>query len=154
MTNFPTFLVRIARLDDAAQLVELCAQLGYPISVEDIRSHLDHILRDDTQRIWVAETDGSILAGWIHGMKQWLLESPPRIELGGLVVRDVYRHQGVGGQLLKMAEEWARDEGCSEVHLRSNIIRNTAHVFYQNRGYAQVKTQYAFTKPIPPWKSD
>lgn len=150
MANQLPFLIRIAHLQDASQLAELCGQLGYPVSVEDVRIHLEHILPDDTQRIWVAETDGSTLVGWIHGIKQWLLESPPRVELGGLVVRDGYRHLGVGGQLLEMAEKWASEEGCFEVHLRSNIIRNAAHVFYQNHGYAQIKTQYAFSKPIRP----
>lgn len=60
MANQLPFLIRIARLEDASQLAELCGQLGYPVSVEDVRIHLEHILPDDAQRIWVAETDGSM----------------------------------------------------------------------------------------------
>lgn len=143
-----SIIIRIARLEDTDQLAELCAQLGYPISVELVRHNLIHLLADSSQKVWVAETVDRILVGWIHGIHEWLLESAPRIELGGLVVRKDYRHQGVGSLLLDTVEKWAAEIGCVEVHLRSNTLRTEAHTFYKNHGYTQIKTQFAFSKPI------
>jgi GNAT superfamily N-acetyltransferase len=50
--------------------------------------------------------------------------------------------------LLSRAEEWARENGCRAIGLRSNAIRDRAHAFYERHGYAHVKTQKAFRKQL------
>jgi GNAT superfamily N-acetyltransferase len=75
-----------------------------------------------------------------------LLESDVRAEVNGLVVADGERSAGAGAKLLEAAEEWARKRGCRGMNVRSNVIRERAHKFYERQGYEHYKTQKAFRK--------
>jgi GNAT superfamily N-acetyltransferase len=54
----------------------------------------------------------------------------------------------VGARLLASAEEWARKRGCKSMSVRSNVIRERAHKFYERNGYEHYKTQKAFRKKL------
>ncbi|MUL37144.1 GNAT family N-acetyltransferase [Gloeocapsopsis dulcis] len=68
--------------------------------------------------------------------------------MGGLVVDENYHGSGIGRQLLLQIEQWASQQGCESVYLRSNIIRKQAHVFYEKMGYSYIKTSLAFHKHL------
>jgi ribosomal protein S18 acetylase RimI-like enzyme len=76
------------------------------------------------------------------------IASNPRVEIGGLVVDESCRSQGVGRLLMARVEEWARSNGFTEARLRSNVIRESAHLFYENLGYRVNKTQKSFLKTL------
>ena len=76
------------------------------------------------------------------------VEAEARAEVSGLVVDERFRSQRVGESLLARAEQWARENGCQSIGLRSNVIRDRAHAFYERHGYAHVKTQKAFRKSL------
>jgi GNAT superfamily N-acetyltransferase len=94
-----------------------------------------------------AEADGKIL-GWVHAHLYNLLVDDPEIEIGGLVVDETVRGQRIGEQLMRAAEAWTLEKGCSSVYLRSNVIRTRAHEFYKRLGYSILKSQYAFRKVL------
>jgi GNAT superfamily N-acetyltransferase len=50
--------------------------------------------------------------------------------------------------LLDAAEKWARGKKCKGMSVRSNVIRDRAHAFYERQGYLHIKTQKAFRKPL------
>src|SRR5438105_3831593 len=81
-------------------------------------------------------------------LQQRLLESEVRAEVNGLVVADGHRSLGAGAQLLAAAEDWARKHGCKGMSVRSNVIREGAHKFYERNGYEHYKTQKSFRKPL------
>jgi len=145
MTNEVT--IRPARAEDAGRVAVLSGQLGYPASEEDIRRRLAAIERDGRGAVYVAEADGQAI-GWVHVYSAPQLESDPHAEIGGLVVDEAHRGRGVGQMLMRKAEEWAREHGCREVRVRSNVIREQAHVFYERIGYSNIKTQKAFRKAL------
>jgi GNAT superfamily N-acetyltransferase len=130
--------VRLASLRDAAVLAGLATQLGYPSSRRDVEARLSRVLDDPKHRVLVAEARGRIL-GWAHAYLCCVIQSDPYVELGGLVVDESYRGGGVGGKLVSRVEEWAHENGCRTVSVRSNVIRQDAHRFYMYQGYAQVK---------------
>ena len=49
---------------------------------------------------------------------------------------------------MQRAEEWAREKGCATVGVRSNVIRERAHAFYERIGYKHIKTQKSFHKEL------
>jgi GNAT superfamily N-acetyltransferase len=69
-------------------------------------------------------------------------------EVGGLVVDENHRGRGIGRILMQHAEQWARGRGCETVCVRSNVVRERAHVFYQGIGYDNIKTQRMFLKVL------
>jgi GNAT superfamily N-acetyltransferase len=140
--------IRRAKGADAAQIAVLTGQLGYPASTAQIRERLGRIQPVSQNAIFVAEAANYGLVGWLHVSKEPLLESEMRAEVNGLVVAEGQRSLGAGARLLTAAEEWARKHGCKEMSVRSNVIRERAHKFYERNGYEHFKTQKSFRKPL------
>jgi GNAT superfamily N-acetyltransferase len=86
--------------------------------------------------------------GWLHVSREALLECDVRAEVNGLVVAEAQRSLGAGVRLLAAAEDWARKHGCASMSVRSNVIRERAHKFYERNGYEHYKTQKSFRKPL------
>jgi len=63
-----------------------------------------------------------------------------------LVVNEAYRGKGIGEKLLAGIEDWAKERGIQAVFLRSNIVREEAHRFYEKVGYKNTKTSKIFWK--------
>jgi len=140
--------IRRAKSADAAQLAVLTGQLGYPATTAQIRERLQRIQPVSQNAVFVADAANHGVVGWLHVSKEPLLESEMRAEVNGLVVAEGQRSLGAGAQLLAAAEEWARRHGCKEMSVRSNVIRERAHRFYERQGYEHYKTQKSFRKPL------
>jgi GNAT superfamily N-acetyltransferase len=140
--------VRRARAADLPHLVPLCEQLGYPSKPEDVARRLAGIESLPEHAVFVAEAAGGALAGFVSVFVMRTLESNPFAEIGALVVDETRRSRGVGEQLVEQAEKWARENGCALVRLRSNVIRDRAHKFYERMGFQHYKTQKAFRKSL------
>lgn len=135
---------------DAAALVPLCGQLGYPATLRQVERRLRLLLGQPGQGLLGAETADGQLVGWVHVQSRYVFESDPFAEICGLVVDEHARGHGAGRDLVAAAEHWAIAEGHTVIRVRSNVIRTATHRFYQNRGYAIQKSQISFTKPLTP----
>lgn len=142
-----TLTIKLATEQDSSQLARLAGQLGYPSSAEQVVTRLVRIHSQPDQAIFIAEVDGRI-AGWVHIYACPTVESELYTEIGGLVVDENSRGQGVGKALMVQAETWSRELGIHKVRLRSNILRQEAHQFYEAIGYKKIKSQYTFHKTI------
>lgn len=139
--------IRRAEERDAARLAELSGQLGYPATKEQIIERLRWILAASGHTVFVAESDEGV-SGWLHVSVEHLLETGLRAEINGLIVDEASRSEGAGKLLLDAAEAWAHGQGCPVINLRSNVIRDRAHIFYLRNGYEHYKTQKAFRKKL------
>lgn len=140
--------IRAATEADAARIAELSGQLGYPSTTEDILRRMRSLVPAVNHALMVAETPAGDVIGWIHVSVNPLIESDVRAEINGLVVAEGHRSLGAGRVLLEEAERWARERGCRMVSLRSNVIRDRAHRFYERLGYEHYKTQKTFRKML------
>lgn len=141
-------LVRRARSSDASRLAELSGELGYPATPGEITRRLCKMKAASPNALFVAESRDARVVGWAHVSVTHLLEAGTRAELNGLIVADGERSLGAGARLLEAAEEWARKRGCPSMSVRSNVIRELAHKFYERQGYEHYKTQKAFRKAL------
>jgi ribosomal protein S18 acetylase RimI-like enzyme len=140
--------VRGARDSDATPLAGLAGQLGYGSTAREIEDRLAGMAGSRDHAVFVAEEPGGKIAGFVGVYINRAVESDARAEISGLVVDDLTRSQGVGKRLLDRAEEWARERGCRAIGLRSNVIRERAHAFYERHGYRVIKTQKSFRKDL------
>jgi GNAT superfamily N-acetyltransferase len=141
--------VRRARLADVPRLAELSGQLGYPATTKEMTQRMRRVLKEKHGACFVATkcVDGQVI-GWIHVSATPLMEVPARAEINGLVVEETIRSQGAGRLLLDAAEEWAKKHGAKSMSVRSNVLRERAHQFYERNCYEHYKTQKAFRKPL------
>ena len=140
--------IRPAHHCDHERIAELAGQLSYPSTPEEIARRLEGLQRTAETAVFVAELEAGEIAGWIAVFVYRTVEADARAEVSGLVVDERFRSQRVGEHLLARAEEWARGNGCQAIALRSNVIRDRAHKFYERHGYVHIKTQKAFRKQL------
>ena len=141
------YSIRPMKSGDCAAVAELCGQLGYPATPREIRARFDSITARGFGAVLVAENDG-LLVGWVHAAVAPVLEADLYAEIAGLVVDASCRSQGIGAALVESAEAWARTAGCRAMRVRSRVMRERAHAFYERRGYVRIKTQHAFEKQL------
>ena len=126
----------------------MAGQPNYRSTPEEIARRLQGLNGSREAAVFVAELAAGEIAGWIAVFVYRTVEADARAEVSGLVVDERFRSQGVGERLLARAEEWARENSCQAIGLRSNVIRDRAHSFYERHGYAHVKTQKTFRKQL------
>ena len=139
--------IRRAKAADVPRIAELSGELGYPASVQEMRQRFGQIKPAARHAVFVAEFENMVV-GWIHVSITPLLEVARRAEVNGLIVAEHHRSLGAGAKLLDAAEVWARGKECQGMSVRSNVIRDRAHAFYERQGYTHFKTQKAFRKKL------
>jgi GNAT superfamily N-acetyltransferase len=142
------YSIRQARETDSAEIARLASQLGYPASEGAIRKRLQRLITSSSDVVFIAESAGSGLVGWIHGVLSQFLESDYRVEIAGLVVDERFQRRGVGRNLVTRVESWAVEHGVEQASVRCRTTRAEAHRFYENLGYSQAKTQIVFRKSL------
>ncbi len=140
--------IRSVRLNDALQIAELSSQLGYPAEVEHVRIYLGQIIQDVAHSFFVTDDRTGLILGWVHVFKTKRVFKEPFAEVGGLIVDENNRGKGVGQQLINEAEEWARQNECPTMLIRTNVIRTDSHAFYLDEGYSLLKQQKVFKKEL------
>lgn len=140
--------IRAACPEDYPRMAELAGQLGYPAAPEEVARRIAGMQRSSEHAVFVAQLPDGQIAGWIGVFVYRCVEANARAEISGLVVDDRFRSRSIGLRLLERAEEWARQNGCNIVTLRSNVIRERAHGFYERHGYVHTKTQKSFRKEL------
>lgn len=139
--------IRIATQKDSGHIAELSGQLGYPVEPKEIYERLFELLQSPNHKIFVAEESG-VLFGWVACEKRLLLESGFIYEIVGLIVDKNARRKNVGRQLVEAAEQWAVSLSADVIRVRSNILREESHPFYEAIGFTKGKTQHAYFKTL------
>lgn len=142
------FAIRPATLADAPAIAALAGELGYPTSSRDAGSRLQNVLHDSEQAVFVAEALSSGVIAWIHVFVARRLLAAPFSDVGGLVVAQDFRGSGIGQQLVDTALTWTHDQGISSIRIRTNVVRESAHGFYEALGFRREKSQHVYIKEI------
>ena len=120
--------------------------LGIPVTDECLSDTYGKMSGDDRYSTFVAEADGRIV-GLVTTVTAMAIGHPNGYtKINGLGVLPEYRNRGIGGMLLKRAEELAMENGTGYVGLASGFMREEAHAFYERMGYR--KTSFWFSKSL------
>lgn len=69
------------------------------------------------------------------------IESGYFVEIIGLVVDENYRSFGIGNMLIDYARNWTQAKGIKKLRVRTNIVRQRTHAFYERNGFTLCKEQ-------------
>jgi GNAT superfamily N-acetyltransferase len=133
---------------DLPEVVALAEQLGYPVSEDEAFRHMSAIEQDPDHVVLVAADSQGKVVGWVHVFLARRVFMPLRADLGGLVVDEAIRGKSIGEKLMGAVEEWASQMGCGRFIVRSNVVREEAHRFYERLGYKTFKQQAVLRKEL------
>jgi aminoglycoside 6'-N-acetyltransferase I len=117
---------------------------------ENTRECEELVSQNDRFSIFVSE-EGERLTGFIEvGLRLYAegCETSPVGYIEGWYVAPERRKTGTGRELVKVAEEWARLRGCSEMasdSILENVEGQQAHI---RLGYTEVERQVCFRKSL------
>lgn len=155
--------VRPARDNDAGGLIALVGACfaDYPGCVLAVDAEMPHLKAIDTAfarlrgRAWVAERQGGV-AGVIAVKPA---AAPRTMELTTLYVGHAARRQGLGGRLVGLVEDEARERRAQWVELWTDTRFTDAHRLYERLGYHRLPEtreledlsdtiEYHYVKPL------
>ncbi len=120
--------------------------LGYNCELNKLNTRINEMLKRGNYQIFVA-CDNDKVVGYIGCVSYLAFELENEgMKIIALAVSKEYRKKGIGTQLLKTAEQWAKENNIEVVLLNSGLPREKAHAFYESQGY--FKKSYGFIKKI------
>jgi GNAT superfamily N-acetyltransferase len=140
-------VIRELKLEDAAGVNRLSAQLGYSQSIENTSNQIERILSRNDHAAFVATTNNEVL-GWIHSFQTLYLESVPFVEIGGLVIDEKHRSKGIGKALINRVKEWCLQQEIHQLRVRTQTKRFDAQRFYAAFGFNEIKEQKVYQLDI------
>ena len=75
-------------------------------------------------------------------------ETSPVAFLEGIYVRPEQRRRGVGRALVAAAEQWGREQGCSEMGSDALLANDESHRFHGGAGFEETERVVYFRKPL------
>ncbi len=148
-------IVRMARVDDAACIAVLATQVWlHTYATQGISAAISHytrtelipekylaLLNDPRARLWVAEREACLIGFVVVQFDvPCPIRAPASAELQTLYVQEHFVGQGVGRQLLGVAEEMARTQTGLPLWLTVNVNNARAIEFYGRQGYTALGT--------------
>lgn len=130
-----------------AAIRALIHEWGYEADEAQVQAWVEALTASPLHDIWVAISDGEV-CGWLVAEQRIALGAGQICEITGLVVGAQFRRLGVGQQLIKTAEHWARQRQLGQLLVRSNITRVESHVFYPSIGFSFKKTSHVYEKAL------
>jgi aminoglycoside 6'-N-acetyltransferase I len=106
----------------------------HKVEMSDIYEH------SESQLVLVAETSNEKLIGFLEASIRPFVEDCHSENVGyleGWWIEPEYRRNGIGGKLVKMAENWARSRGCAEMASDSEIGNDLSLKAHLNLGYEE-----------------
>ena len=135
--------IRNISVNDSNSIVKLSNELGYTISLTEVDFLIESIINAKKQWAFVALKSNKIV-GFVHAFYALRLTTPAFIEIGGLIVSENERAQGIGQMLVEHVEQ--NLDHNLKIRIRCNMERKDAHRFYANLNYQKQKEQIVFVK--------
>jgi aminoglycoside 6'-N-acetyltransferase I len=151
-----TIRVRLARAPDTDVVARMFVELWPDGSLADHRAEAAVILSGPPPStlplvVFVAEVDGEV-DGFIEvGLRSHADGCDARRPVGfieGWYVEPEHRSKGVGGTLMRAAEDWARSQGCREMASDTWIDHESSQHAHEALGFEVVDRCVHFRKAL------
>jgi aminoglycoside 6'-N-acetyltransferase I len=134
------FTVRPLRETDLDDWFRLRKQLWDETGDDDQRTEMVDILDhfDESQYVLFAQTDENKLVGFLEASIRPFVEDCHTDHVGyleGWYVDPEFRDHGIGRELVKQAEAWARSKGCTEMASDAEVGNATSLEAHLNLNY-------------------
>lgn len=143
--------IRRATLADKNEWLRMRLALWPHESREALGQEMENILADDMSPVFLALRPDGTPGGFVEaGTRKYAdgCEAGPVGYIEGWYVDPDLRRQGVGGALIRAAEDWARDLGLTEMGSDTWLDNETSIRAHQKLGYEEKERLVHFGKKL------
>jgi GNAT superfamily N-acetyltransferase len=127
-------LVRIGGLPDATTLSELLYEFnGEALPPDHLARRMEQV--EGLETAFLGEVEGMPAGLLILRTAPTLSTAEDWAEINEMYVRPAFRRKGVGQALVERAVEYARNHGCTEIHLLTDATNVAAQSFHGACGF-------------------
>ena len=132
--------------------LDLALKLWSDESVEEMDRSLKNIFQSPREAGFLAKDDRdkaigfmnlSLRSDYVPGANQ-----SPVAYIEGIYVKDEYRKQGVGKELIQYAQKWAVERGCVELASDALLENTASYEFHTKVGFQEVERVVTFIKKV------
>ncbi|WP_286268648.1 GNAT family N-acetyltransferase [Thalassotalea hakodatensis] len=136
----------LANNDDYDHVLEVLLQLRPQYNKKTLAEQIKKQQQTGYNIVYVKD-NGKVLAvaGFVIGEK---LAWGKYLYVDDLVTNEAFRSAGIGHDILTWLEEFAKEQGCSQLHLDSGVQRYSAHKFYLREGFVIASHHFSKTELV------
>lgn len=146
-----SFTIRRATHEDKSGWIRMRQGLWSDAPLEYLTFDLDDLLSDDDAAIFVASTaDGELVAFIEAGLRDYGegCETSPVGYIEAWYVDPHVRGQKLGRELARVAEQWAREKGCTEMASDTWLENDVSIAAHLRMGYEEAERLVHFVKRL------
>ncbi len=128
------FNIRKAQEIDVPRIEALLLQLGYKLTLLEIKVMISKSLTSD-EDIFVVVQDEGVIAVMSLIYFNYFHSGEKLCRITSVVVDESKRGLGIGGSLMDYAKIRAKVEKCQIIELTTGILREKALTFYERNGF-------------------
>jgi aminoglycoside 6'-N-acetyltransferase I len=143
--------IRRVLLGDKAEWLRMRLLLWTDASPDKHLAEMDEIMQDPMQPVFVAVRENGKLGGFLEaGTRDYAegCETSPVGYIEGWYMDKDLRGQGVGRALMEAAENWAREQGLTEMASDTWLDNEVSIQAHLKLGYAEVERAVHFAKKL------
>ncbi len=129
--------IREININDIDILSKLIFQLGYQISLNDMKQTIITYLHNSNYRAYVAIANEKLIGVAAIIINDYFHKNEKFAIVSTLIVDENFRGKKVGTMLMDFIEKYAKEKGCICMELKSgqHRVKDGTHNFYKDRGY-------------------
>lgn len=133
----------LADNEDYDHVLEVMLQLRTQYNKKSLAEQIKKQQQTGYNIVYVKD-NGKVLgvAGFVIGEK---LAWGKYLYVDDLVTNEAFRSAGVGQSILTWLEDFAKEQGCTQLHLDSGVQRFSAHKFYLREGFVIASHHFSKT---------
>ncbi|MCU5745321.1 GNAT family N-acetyltransferase [Staphylococcus sp. SQ8-PEA] len=132
--------------DEVSQAFEVVKQLRTHLTKDEYLDLVTESIRDDGYRMF-GMFESTEIVGIVAFQAQTTLHHGRSLWVTDLVVDEAWRSKDIGARLLSYLENWADEQGYSNMMLSSSIDKSDAQQFFEGKmNYSKVS--YVFKKSL------
>jgi aminoglycoside 6'-N-acetyltransferase I len=144
-------IIRRATAQDKPDWLRMRLLLWTYASAESFAPQLDAILADPNQAAFIASLPDGRRVGFLEvGLRKYGegCETSPVGYPEGVYVDEDMRGQGLALRLMRVAEDWAREKGCTEIASDTWLENDASIQLHLRLGYEEMERLVHFAKRL------
>ena len=143
--------IKRATAEDARVVAGLAIQMWKENTLEGLAEEFGNNISKGTYAVFLAMEDDDPIGFAQCGLRNDYVEGTDTSPVGyleGIFVTEEYRNRGVAKDMLKVCQEWAKEQGCTEFASDCELVNEESLKFHLRLGFEEANRIICFTKKL------